>query len=354
MLNVIESAPKLIKSDRLAAACQRAHFAPGDVLREAGLHYRGMYLITEGSVEIVLPARQATTHRTLGPGASIGEIGFLRGCPATGTVTARTAVDALVIDDAALARLETEDPVLTAQLMRHLALTAEERAGPNLLFAAARTDYTRGGCIDVHLCRNREMLESAQQLRYEVYCGELGRESAYADHQRKTIADDLDSFGHTFIAVEAGETIGTMRANLSLEGPLGMLEELYRMRTSAHHPAATAVCTKFIVRKDKRRGPAAIKLISAMARYGVRQNIRECFLDCIPALLPYYRALGCRIAGQEFLHRENGASIPLVVDLARYGAKWSRDYGARQYLVLYAYSKAIKWTSRVRRSIGIR
>ena len=51
-----------------------------------------------------------------------------------------------------------------------------------------------------------------------VYCEELGRSSPYADHDRKVIRDNLDDFGHTFIAVDDGKTIGTLRANLAASG----------------------------------------------------------------------------------------------------------------------------------------
>jgi len=93
--------------------------------------------------------------------------------------------------------------------------------------------------VAIYLCRNETMLETALRLRYEVCYQELGRDSPYADHVKKIITDNLDDFGHIFIAIEDGETIGTLRLNLSIEGSLGVLEELYGMRTSAFHPAST-------------------------------------------------------------------------------------------------------------------
>jgi len=57
--------------------------------------------------------------------------------------------------------------------------------------------------------------------------------------------------------------------------------------------------------------------MAALARYGVRHNLKECYIDCIPALLPYYKALGFRITGQRFLHHENGPSHPMMIDLER-------------------------------------
>ena len=79
------------------------------------------------------------------------------------------------------------------------------------------TTRARPKTIEVHLCRNKEMLERAKRLRYEVYCEELGRRSPYADHDKKVITDHLDATGHVFVAIEAGETIGTLRGNLSVD-----------------------------------------------------------------------------------------------------------------------------------------
>jgi predicted GNAT family N-acyltransferase len=181
--------------------------------------------------------------------------------------------------------------------------------------------------IDVLLCQNNEMLESAQRLRYSVYCEELKRQSPYADPAKKIIADALDRTGHTFVAVEKGETIGTVRVNMCSEGPLGVLEALYGMRASKHHPQATAVCTKFIVKKSKRGGPTSLALISAVARYGMRHSIQEAYIDCVPALLPYYRAIGFTRVGDAFLHQENGPSYPMLLDVAKHGNRLSNQPG---------------------------
>jgi CRP-like cAMP-binding protein len=192
--------------------CRQTRFHVGHVLRAKGQHYREMYLITDGCVDFD-PETGAGRRLIMDIGAPIGEISFLRGCSATATVTAKAETGAIVIDDPTLARLEREQPVVTAQLLRHLADTAEERLSYNLTLSPVNGTYSRQHAIDVYLCRTREMLESAQRLRYEVYCQELGRQSPCADHDEKTICDDLDATGHTFVALEGGETIGTLRGN---------------------------------------------------------------------------------------------------------------------------------------------
>ncbi len=340
----------MIDTSLLGPLCREVHFAPGDVLRHKGQHYADMYLIVRGSVAVDLEAGGVRRIVVSTAGAPIGEISFLRGCGATATVTATTAVTALAVDDLLLARLEREHPVMTAQFLRDVARIADDRLGENLVHVPAPASRGAADAIEVYLCRNPEMLAVAQRLRYDVYCGELGRQSPFADHEARTIADALDDTGHTFIAVERGETIGTLRLNLAAEGPLGILEELYGMRGSPHHPRRTGICTKFIVKRARRGSPAALKLIAAVVKYGLRNSVREGYIDCIPALLPYYKALGFRLTAPPFVHRENGNSHPMVLDLARHGRTLATPFGTRHYLQLFARAKAIKLIDRFRGS----
>ena len=334
----------LVHSPVFQAFCRPMRFAPGDVLRRKGLHYRDMYLTIDGSFEVDFGPGLSKPLISK-PGSPIGEMGFLSGSPATATVTARTDAGALLLDDQSLARLEREQPGHASELLRQLAQIAEERTSYNLLSTSTEASaYAKAPAIDVYLCRTKEMLEGAKRLRYEVYCIELGRQSPYADHDRKIITDELDAFGNTFVAVENGEIIGTMRSNLAVDGPLGILEDLYGMKASGHHPHATGICTKFIVMESKRGSPAALRLIAAVVRYGLNRNVKECYIDCIPALLPYYKAMGFRVSGESFLHRENGPSVPMMLDLAKCGSRLSREFSVLSYLSIYARAQLIKFT----------
>jgi CRP-like cAMP-binding protein len=349
MRSGVTPAAPAFEPESLSAFCLPLAFSAGDVLRRKGQHYVDMFLMVEGAVEVDLETAGSAPLTLSGAGTPIGEIGFLRGCAATATVTARTAGSGLAIDDERLALLERERPELASALLRHLALTAEQRTSFNLTFASGGGTYARSRSVEVLLCRNDEMLERAQRLRYEVYCQELKRQSPYADHDKRTISDQLDDFGHTFIAVEDGQTIGTLRGNLAWEGSLGVLEELYGMRQSANYPQAVAVCTKFVVRKAKRGGPAAMRLISAIVRFGVERGVKDCYIDCVPTLMPYYKALGFKVAGRKFFHRENGPSFPMILDVARHGRRLSTEGGARDHLKLFVRAQFIRLADRMRR-----
>ena len=270
----------LVNSELLRSLCRQASFAPGEVLRRKGQHYTEMFLLTNGRVDIDRETAGATRYSVRDAGSPIGEVGFLRGRPALATVTARTAVNALFIDDATLERVEREQPSLTADLMRCLAEIADERTSFNLVMTSS-TAYAGSRAIEVFLCRNKAMLESAQRLRYEVYCRELGRQSPFADHDKKIIADELDEFGQTFVAIEDGETIGTLRGNISADGPLGVLEELYGMRP----PASSARDGRLhqVHRQARETRQHGIdKLISAMVRFGLRSGSRHATSTAFP------------------------------------------------------------------------
>jgi len=179
------------------------------------------------------------------------------------------------------------------------------------------------------MCRDQATLGSAQRLRYEVYCTELGRQSPYADHERKLIHDPLDQFGHTFIAIENGEAIGTLRTNFSSEGPLGALEEHYGMHASKHHPARTAICTKFMVKRSKRGSLAFLKLLLACLEHVQRNGAAECYIDCTPNLVRFYERCEFKVCGAPFLHHENGLSVPMMLDLTRHGKSLCERFSGR-------------------------
>jgi hypothetical protein len=92
-----------------------------------------------------------------------------------------------------------------------------------------------------------------------------------------------------------------------------------------------------------------MKLVAAIVRFGMRHHVKECYIDSVPALLPYYRALGFTAVAEPFFHRENGPSYPMMVDVARHGPRLARDLAPIDYIKLYAKAKAIKWVDRLRR-----
>ena len=338
-----------LSADLLAPFCETIAFGAGDALRTKGEHYRSLYLLADGEVSVRVGSDAgADKEIVLGLGAPIGEIGFIRGSPASANVVATKASRALVINDGTVHRIQHEDPDLAIRLLRFLASTTEQRSAYNsavLDLSGTLDDATK---FEVLLCRDEAMLERALKLRYAVYCGELGRESPYADHDRKTITDDLDAFGHTFMVIADGEAVGTLRANLAREGDLGILEELYGMKQSEHHPDHTCICTKYITRKSHRGGAVAMKMLAAVTRYMLQHGMRECYIDCIPSLLLFYQALGFKEAAGPFHHYENGPSHPMRLDVPD-AQVLSGDMGPVQALRLFLKARRRRPTDGERR-----
>ncbi len=77
---------------------RRDWIAPGMVLIAQGGHTGQLYVLKSGTVEVSRDGRHVTTVRT--PGAVFGEMSVLLDLPQTATVTAVTAVDYFVIDNA--------------------------------------------------------------------------------------------------------------------------------------------------------------------------------------------------------------------------------------------------------------
>lgn len=318
----------LLDVERVGRYAREYPFAPGDTLRQKGHFYSFMFVLTEGEVEILVGGGRPNEQPIVaGRGAPVGEISFLTGRPATATVRARTPCRALGIDDTTLRDIEKNDPAFLTELYRHLADIGEGRESFNLNFFPKELVEEPPTKIVIRLARDPERILAAQRLRYEVYCVELGRVSPYADHDRRVIADDLDSFGHVFVAYDGEEAIGTLRSNAGWQGDLGILEDLYGMKFSPHHPRYTSVTTKFIVRKTNRQTQTSFHLMRTAIEYAEHERCRESYIDCIPSLLLFYKALGFEECGPAFLHRENGRSLPLKLDIEKYGKRIKKLVG---------------------------
>jgi hypothetical protein len=192
--------------------CRRLHFAAGQALRRKGHHYADMLVVAEGEVRPEPPA--GNRRAPLGRGAPIGATAFASGRSSVETLLAAKSTTALVIDDQLLNAIEQDDAATAREL--HKGLAGAPAAAP---LTAER--------VEILLCRTEAMLLAAKNLRYEVYCGELGRSSRNADHGSRTLSDHLDQSGHTFVARDDGETVGTVRVNFAWEGTLGGYEALY-------------------------------------------------------------------------------------------------------------------------------
>jgi predicted GNAT family N-acyltransferase len=328
MTNLRDLAPMTPYPEFLHAFCRKISFNAGDIVRRQDQYYKELYLVTEGYLDALSPSPAREVRTSIGPGSMMGEIGLLQGSRATETVIARTAASALVIDYETLWKIHEGDRRTAVQFCRYLAKVSrpnDNNPNPNLMSLLPGTSKVSD--VDVFISRSDEMLQEAMRLRYNVCCVEYGRESPDADHQKRILKDRFDEFGHVFVAVKAGEVIGTFRTNLSREGSLGIFEELYGMTSSKHHPARTAICGKFTVKKANRGTPVFLKLCAAFLDNMIKQDILECYVGCEPHLAAIYTTIGFRRAAERFFHYDFGPNDPLVLDLTQHGKRLCRLAG---------------------------
>ena len=85
-----------------------------------------------------------------------------------------------------------------------------------------------------------------------------------------------------------------------------------------------------------------MQLVSQATQFGLRHDKKECYIDCVPGLVHYYRAMGFKASGKTFFHPENGPSLPMKIDLIRHGKELVGDVGIRRMIKFYLKAKVIK------------
>ncbi|QXT39870.1 Crp/Fnr family transcriptional regulator [Gymnodinialimonas ceratoperidinii] len=184
-------------------------FDSGETLRERGAFAPDLLFIETGEVSCILSESDAPPL-TVGPGAIVGEIGFLTGQGATATLRAIGPVTALSLDARALQRLRKDAPAVASDVLRHLARLLRARTAEN---EAAIPVMDADDRIDVVRCSTLDQRRTAQRVRYDVLCLESGQGSPDADDEEGVITDDLDASGTSFIAFTGVQAVGTMRLN---------------------------------------------------------------------------------------------------------------------------------------------
>ena len=331
MTNLSELAPTSLRYPAsIDGLLKEVSFGPNEVIHRAGERYHDMYVIAEGSLEVLQKAdASGAKGPLLGPGSVIGEMGYVQGFAAPADVVARTAVRALVIADDTLWRMQKDAPRLAIEFCRFLgkAVTrSESRDGSGLSPLSMSGKLPN---IEVIHCRDGRILNEVMRLRYHICWEEFGRYSPHLDHDKKILRDELDDFGHEFVAIEQGEVIGSLRANLAREGALGVFEDFYGMRASKNHPQHTAICTKVIIKKSNRGTPAYLKMLSECLQFAMREGITEWYIGCEPKLTSIMGMLGLKRSGERFYHYEVGPNDPMMLDLAHHGKRLAGLAGLR-------------------------
>ncbi len=282
-----ESAPPCLSPDilhALAAVGRPLSFGDGALIRERGTFAPDFLLITSGEITCIL-TEDGSVSVAVGPGAIVGEIGFLTGAAANATLRASGAVEAVSIDAGALAALRQGKPEMAAEVLRHLAEVFAARMAGNAALLAPQGQ----SAITVVRCSTLDQRRMAERVRYDVRCLERGEVLAAADTSEGALADPLDTTGATFLVLDHGTVVGTARVNLGRDVGLDALT----LRQAAEVPLAqTAFVTDLVLRAAFEVGPALIALIDAMVIFATNAGAACLLADAVQSHRAAFETLG--------------------------------------------------------------
>ena len=171
--------------------------------------------------------------------------------------------------------------------------------------------------INIRAAKTRAELEEIYRFRYGVYVEEMRRKQLYAEHDRRRIEDPLDNTAINLAAWRGNEIIGVIRNNAAADGPLGIYESFYEMKTVAgpDHPALTSITTRLMVSEAHRKSSIALRLALASYDIGLRRGTRWNFIDCNDHLVRFFKSLGWQEYVDPAEHPEYGLVHRLRLDL---------------------------------------
>lgn len=305
--------------DVLISVGSRTCYAKGEEIKMRDTFSPDMFLILEGEVFVELvDGDDVDVSISLGRDSIVGEASFLSGRGANANVSAVNDVTGVLLNLEALQRLEEKSPELAVYFSQYLAKILNSRLLQNQVLLGD-VEEAATSPIEIVRCVTADDLLRAQKVRYDVYCGEFGRSSPYADENHGTIIDELDGNGVSFLAIdEGGAAIGTVRVNAALDDGLGILPSLYGFENSSHALDRATLITKFAIKEKFRGGTTYMRLFGAVGSYVHAAGNDTIFIDCVPKLARFYATMGFEQCADEFVHYENGLSVPMVLDLRVY------------------------------------
>ena len=99
----------------------------GSLLVVEGRPIRALYIVLDGSFEVLVSRTERTTIGRMGPGEILGEISFVDSCLPTTTLQARTDATVFVLPRERVASKLKEDPGFAARFYRALAMFLSHR-----------------------------------------------------------------------------------------------------------------------------------------------------------------------------------------------------------------------------------
>lgn len=165
-----------------------------------------------------------------------------------------------------------------------------------------------------------EQRERIYRFRYSIYVEEMGKPMPGADHERRTLRDELDERSTHLMALRGDELIGTIRITWGADGLPERFVNWYGLDRFGGFPKGEISFTgRLMVSEGLRSSAVSLALAREAYRLGRERGVGFDFIHTTPALIPFFERLGHRRYASEFLDPDLGPRTPMVLVLGDVG-----------------------------------
>lgn len=168
----------------------------------------------------------------------------------------------------------------------------------------------------IEVARSEEQRNAVYRFRYEVYVEELGKRPPCADHDRRTLREELDGTGVVFFAEQDGRVVATFRTNYLSDGPLPPnVDRALAIDQFLEGFPRSSLCftSRLMVHPAFRRSALAWRMVATAYRDARLRGVRFGFIHTSADLLHFYEQLGYRRYARPFDDGVAGLQVPQVI-----------------------------------------
>lgn len=170
--------------------------------------------------------------------------------------------------------------------------------------------------VVIRQVQTEEDHQAIARLRYDVYVEEMGKQPHDADHDNKTIIDDLDRFAVIMGAFDDGKAVATGRIlPLTYLPADSFWREFYDTKAVPIEESKQVIYSKLIVRSDYRGTMVISQILVASYEHFRQLGTEFMYMHCAPNLVPIYEIIGCRRYKKGEIDPDVGFRLPMALVL---------------------------------------
>lgn len=163
-----------------------------------------------------------------------------------------------------------------------------------------------------------EEKQAIYRFRYQVYVEEMKKQPKDANHQERTIKDELDATAQLLYIADGEKIVATLRRNfLNMSFIPARLSQRLKLSqfTTTFGEGAVTVSSRLMIAPEYRNSSIISVLVLDSYRDSLERGNQFDLLCSAPWLLPFYANMGYRRYTDHFLDPEVGLQVPQVLVL---------------------------------------